>query len=138
MKTRYEEASNDIQQTVDNMINTFPDKFIHINRQDLKLVTKDASTSSWKARTRIMNGLYRMLTGKKIVVEFSKPDWETATEAQKAIIVYRELLKVGYDDKKKKDYFLRKYDVQDFFEILEKLGLSYEKADEFFGTNKVA
>lgn len=131
MKTKYEPVSNSVSEMVDRLINTFPDKFIHINRNDLCLMFKDSPKSSWQARTRIFNGLYRTLTGKKILMEFSKQDWELNTEVQRAVLVYRELLKVAFSDKKK-DYVIRRFDVQDFKEVLEKLGLSYENADSFF------
>jgi hypothetical protein len=133
MKTKYEPVSNSVAEMVDRVMNAFPDKFLHINRNDLCLMFKDAPASSWRARTRIFNGLYRTLTGKKILVEFSKQDWELDTEIQRAVLIYRELLKVAFSDKKK-DYVIRRYDVQDFREVLEKLGLSYENADKFFAS----
>jgi len=128
---KYETVSNDVREMIEKLINTFPDKFIHININDLHLTFRDSEKCTWKARTRLLNEFYRSLTDKKIGIEVWKQDWMTAKESQKAAVVYHELMHIVYDETKKV-YKLRRHDVQDFYEMLQQMGLNYENADDVF------
>lgn len=132
-KTKYVVASSNIEQTVDKLMNAFPDRLIHIKRSDLLLVEKDAPKSTYKAKTKLLNGFYRMLTSKKIIIEVWKQEWELLKNhpAQQALLLYRELYKIDLNAKTK-DYKLVRYDLQDFTKILEKVGLHGETVDQFF------
>jgi len=131
MKAKYTAATNDVEDMVTKLMNTFADRLIHIKRNDILLVFLDRPKNSWKAKIRLLNGFYRMLTQKKIVIEIWKQEWELSKPAQKALLLYRELYKVDLDSKKV-DYKLVKYDLQDFKKILEKTGLNGETTDQFF------
>lgn len=133
MKAKYEDADNSVADMVNKVMNAFPDRFLHINRNDLYLVFKDAEKSSWKAKTRLLNGFYRMLTKKKIVIEIHKQEWVLLKdrESERALVLYRELYRVDKNEKTN-DYKLVKPDLQDFTKILEKIGLHNETVDQFF------
>ena len=130
-KTKFLEADNSVHDVVTKLMNTFPDRFLHINRNDLLLVMKDAPKSTYKAKTKILNGFYRMLTKKKIVIELWKQGWELDKAAERALTLYRELYRVDINDTTK-DYKLTKPDLTDFTKILEKVGLHGETTDQFF------
>lgn len=133
MKTKYAEASTEVSDLVDKLFNTFPDRFIHIKRADLLLVFKDAPKSTYNAKTRLLNGFYRMLTNKKIVIELWKQGWELDKPSTKALTLYRELYRIDLRDFTQ-DYKLVKPDIQDFSKILEKVGLHNETVDQFFSS----
>jgi hypothetical protein len=130
-KTKYTQASNEVEEMVTKLMNTFADRMIHIKRNDLYLCFKDSPKSAYKAKTRLLNGFYRGLTQKKIVIEIWKQGWELDKPAVRALTLYRELYKIDLNDKTK-DYKLVKYDLQDFTKILEKVGLHNETVDAFF------
>lgn len=130
-KTKYTVVSTDVEEMVTKLMNSFADRFIHIKRQDLYLCFKDSAKSSYKARTRLLNGFYRGLTQKKIVIEIHKQEWELSKPAEKALLLYRELYKIDLRESTK-DYKLTRFDLNDFKKILEKVGLHMENVDQFF------
>lgn len=132
MKARYEDASQELISVVDKLQNTFADRFIHISRKDLLLVFLNAPKSSWKIRTRLLNGLYQKLTGKKIVIEVHKQEFELQKPVERFTMLYRELYRIDLKETDKSNYKLVKPDVHDFKAILSKMGLNMETADQFF------
>lgn len=137
-KATYAPASSSVTDMIEKIINTFPDKFIHIVPSDLAVLFKDQAKKSTdeivtqiKARTRILSAPLQLLTKKKILIEILQQEWELSSENQRALLVYHELFHILFDDKKR-EYRRRKQDVKGFYELLSKLGLSYENADKFF------
>ena len=130
-KTKYEPAGASIEEMVTKIMSSFPDRFIHIQRNDLLIVLRDSPKCSYNAKTKVMNGFYRMLTKKKIVIELWKQGWELDKPAEKLLTLYRELYRIDLNDKTK-DYKLVKPDLTDFTKILEKVGLHKETVDTFF------
>lgn len=130
-KTKYVDASPAVEELVTKIMNTWPDRFAHIGRTDILLVMKDSPKSTYKAKTRLLNGFYRMLTKKKIIMEIHKQSWELDKPADRALTLYRELYRVDLRETTK-DYKLTKPDLTDFTKILEKTGLHGETAEEFF------
>ena len=130
-KTKYVDAGPVIEAMVTKVMEVWPDRFAHVNRTDILLVMKDAPKSSYKARTRILNGFYRMLTKKKIIIELHKQAWELDKPAERALSIYRELFRIDLNDQK--EYKLTKPDLNDFTKILDKIGLHKETVNEFFG-----
>lgn len=130
-KTKYESAGNAIEEMVTKIMSSFPDRFIHIQRNDLLIVLRDSPKCSYNAKTKILNGFYRMLTKKKIVIELWKQGWELDKPAERLLTLYRELYRVDINEKSK-DYKLIKPDLTDFVKILDKVGLHKETVDAFF------
>lgn len=130
-KTKYEPAGNSIEEMVTKIMSSFPDRFIHIQRNDLLIVLRDSPKCSYNAKTKILNGFYRMLTKKKIVIELWKQGWELDKPAERLLTLYRELYRVDINEKSK-DYKLVKPDLTDFKKIVEKVGLHNETVDVFF------
>ena len=130
-KTKYVDAGPVIESMVTKIMEVWPDRFAHVNRADILLVMKDAPKSTYKARTRLLNGFYRMLTKKKIIIELHKQAWELDKPAERALSIYRELFRVDLNDQK--EYKLTKPDLNDFTKILDKIGLHKETVEEFFG-----
>jgi hypothetical protein len=133
-KTKYVDASPAIEDLVTKIMETWADRFAHIERTDIMIVLKDAPKSTYKAKTKLLNGFYRMLTRKKIIIELWKQSWELDKPVDRALTLYRELYRI---DKRETthDYKLTKPDLTDFTKILDKVGLHGETAEEFF--NKV-
>lgn len=137
-KATYEPATSSVTDMIEKIINTFPDKFIHIVPTDLAVLFKDQTKKSKdeivtqiKARTRVLSAPLQLLTRKKILIEILKQDWELSSENQRALLVYHELFHILFDEKKR-EYRMRKQDVKGFYELLKTLGLNYENADTFF------
>jgi hypothetical protein len=133
-KTKYVEAVPGVEAMVTKIMEVWPDRFAHVNRTDILLVMKDAPKSTYKARTRLLNGFYRMLTKKKIIIELWKQGWELDKNVDRALTIYRELFRVDLRETTG-EYKLTKPDLSDFTKILERTGLHGETASEFF--NKV-
>ena len=131
-KTKYLEATNTVEELVTKIMQVWPDRFVHINRADILLVMKDSPKSSYKAKTKLLNGFYRMLTKKKIIIELHKQAWELDKPVDRALTLYRELFRIDGRETTK-DYKLVRPDLSDFTKILEKTGLHGETAEEFFG-----
>lgn len=137
-KATYEPATSSVTDMIEKIINTFPDKFIHIVPSDLVVLFKDQTKKSQdeivtqiKARTRVLSAPFQLLTRKKVLIEILKQDWELSSENQRALLIFHELFHVQFNDKKR-EYFMRKPDVKGFYELLSKFGLNYENADTFF------
>jgi Putative phage metallopeptidase len=130
-KTKYVEAPHTVEDLVTKIMQVWPDRFAHINRTDILLVMKDSAKSTYKARTRLLNGFYRMLTKKKIIIEVHKQSWDQDKQVDRALTLYRELFRVDLRETTK-DYKLVKPDLSDFTKILEKTGLHGETAEDFF------
>jgi predicted metallopeptidase len=137
-KATYAPASNSVIDMIEKIINTFPDKFIHIVPTDLAVLFKDQSKKSTdeivtriKAKTRVLSAPLQLLTRKKILIEILQQEWELSSENQRALLIYHELFHILFDDKKR-EYRMRKPDVKGFYELLKTLGLNYENADTFF------
>jgi c-di-GMP-related signal transduction protein len=130
-KTKYEPAGASVEEMVTKIMSSFPDRFIHIQRNDLLIVLRDSPKCSYGAKTKILNGFYRMLTKKKIVIELWKQGWELDKPAERLLTLYRELYRVDLNEKTK-DYKLIKPDLTDFVKILDKVGLHKETVDVFF------
>lgn len=131
MKTKYVEADVTVHALVDSIMNTWPDRFMHVQRNDLLLIMKDAPKSSYTAKTKVMNGFYRMLTKKKIVIELHKQEWDLSKPAERVLMLYRELWRIDLNAKTG-DYKLVKPDLTDFTAILDKVGLHKETVDTYF------
>lgn len=132
MKATYKVAV-DVYEMVEKVSKAFPTKFGHIKMADLSLVFKNSVKSSFKVKARVLNNMFNTLTGKKILIEFWEQGWETATESQKALLVYQALYHISWNDKKE-TYALRKYDITGYYELFKDWGLSYERADDALKT----
>jgi predicted metallopeptidase len=128
---RYEVADGSVRQMLERVINSFPQRFIHVNPEHVHIVFKDSEKSKWKARVRLVKGLYQTLTNKPIAMEVWKADWLNSNEAQRAAVMYHELTHIAFDEEKG-SYKLRHHDVEDFFDVVKEFGLSYESAEAFF------
>jgi len=132
MKAKFLDADNTVNDMVTRVMSAYPDRFIHINRQDLLLLFKDAPKNPWSAKTNVTNGLYRTLTKKKIIIQIHKQVWTADSEVDKALLIFRELSRIDLNDKDKSEYKLIAPTLVDFKFILEKIGLNHEHKEEFF------
>ncbi len=130
-KTKYVDAVPSAESLVTKVMEVWPDRFAHINRTDILLVMKDSPKSTYKARTRLLNGFYRMLTKKKIIIELWKQGWDLDKPVDRALTIYRELWRIDTRESSN-EYKLVKPDLTDFTKILEKTGLHGETAEQFF------
>lgn len=133
MSSEYTIADGSVRTKVEEIINKFPNKFLHINVNDIHFVMKDSETSTWKANVRLLRGFTTSLTSKKIGLSVWKQGWLTADETEKGFIVYHELMHILYDDETHA-YKLRKHDVETFYEMLKEFGIDGEKTAEILGS----
>jgi hypothetical protein len=120
-----------VEETISRVMSWFPGKFKDVNVNHIQVVFRDSLNSPWRATIRVVSGLLAAFTNRKLVLVVWKGNWEGSDEYQRSLLVYEQLLRVRYDDEKKK-YQLRKHDVQTFQEILADFGLNYEKTKEVF------
>lgn len=120
-----------VDDTIRKVMSWFPGKFKDVNADHIQVVFRDSINSPWRATIKVVNGLLAAFTQKKLTLLVWKGNWEGSDEYQRSLIIYEQLLRVRYDDDKKK-YVLRKHDVQTFQEILSDFGLNYEKLKEVF------
>lgn len=123
--------TNSVEETIKKVMSWFPGKFKEVNADHIQVVFRDSLTSPWRASIKVVGGLLKAFTQKKITLLVWKGNWEGSDEYQRSLIIYEQLLRVRYDDEKKR-YVLRKHDVQTFQEILADFGLNYEKIKEVF------
>jgi hypothetical protein len=131
-KTKYIDSTPAMEEMVTKIMETWMDRFSHVNRTDILIVVKDnPKETNFRAKTRLLNGFYRMLTKKKIVIELDKKNWDLDKPADRALTIYRELFRI---DKREStnDYKLNRPDLTDFTKILDKVGLHKETSEEFF------
>ncbi len=130
-KAKYEAASNEVIELTRKIINTFPEKFIKVNIDDLHFIFKDVEKSKMLAHVRLLSGSLQTLTKKKIEFCVWKQHWESSDLNNKAMTIYHELTHIFYDSDKNK-YKLLRHDVEDFHELLELFGLNRDKLDAAF------
>lgn len=133
-KAKFVDADASVTDLARKIQNTFPDRFIHIKPNDVYYVFKDAPKNVFKIKTNVTNGLYRALTGKKIIIQIHKQEWTLLNDTERALLIYRELYRIDLNQKDKTEYKLIKEDIKDFSKILEKIGLHNETADQFLST----
>ena len=114
---------------IEKLITWFPGKFKDINKDHIQVVFRDSLKSPWRANIKLLTGLNSAFTQKKIALIVWKGNFEGSDEYQRALALYEQLIRVQYDDNKKK-YVLRKHDVQTFLELLQEFGLNSEKFKE--------
>jgi len=132
MAERYEKKGiEELQSLTEELINEFPQRFIHIKVNDIHFAFKDAATSSWLAQTRLLSGFYQTLTEKKLSIATWKANWLTVTRRDKLYILYHELMHIAYD-KEKQVYKLIPHDVKTFYSMLKEFGIDREKSDDVF------
>lgn len=122
------EDSNTIA-LVAKIINRFPEKFSHLDPEQIVLVFKDSEKSSWYGQTRLIKGVWQVITDKAVLMTLWKNAWNAKTPSWQALLIYHELLHIGWDDEK--GYKLIKHDIEDFAEVLKQYGIDWENSDEF-------
>lgn len=125
------DKTSSVEETIRKVMSWFPGKFKEVNADHLQVVFRDSVNSSWNANIKVVGGLLQAFTPKKLLLVVWKGNWDGADEYQRSLLVYEQLLRIRYDDEKKK-YVLRKHDVQTFSEILADFGLNHEKTKEVF------
>jgi hypothetical protein len=121
--------TDSVTQAIERLLQLFPGKFQDVNKDHIQVIFRDSLKSPFAANVRLINGINQALTNKKIALVVWKGYWEGSDEYQRATALYEQLLRVQYDDSKKK-YKIRRHDVQTLKEFLTEFGLNYEKAKE--------
>lgn len=130
-RTVYEPASNEVIDLTRKVIKAFPEKFLHINMDDIHFIFKDAEKSRNRAYVKLIKGDQQTYTKKKITFCVWKQDWDSSNDKQRAFVIYHELTHLGFDEDKNK-YIMRDHDVKDFHENLKLFGLNGENVDSIF------
>ena len=112
------------------ILKKFPDKFSHIKQDDIVLIFKESDDSKWFGQTRLIKGIWKVITDKCILISLWKNAWDAKPESWRALLIYHELLHIGVNDDR--DYQLIKHDIEDFAEVIKKYGLDWENSDGFF------
>jgi predicted metallopeptidase len=106
------------------------DRFKHINPDEILIIYKCSEKSRDAANVRKFPKLYSVLApGKKILLVIWRPNWESTNLPKKIALIYHELIHIGFDEKKT-DYKMVRHDVEDFKELISRLGFNYENAAE--------
>ena len=67
------------------------------------------------------------LPGKNLVLILNATEWDLMSKGRRVAVLFHELMHVVSGDK---GYKIAKHDVQEFKEMIDKVGINYEKADE--------
>ncbi|MGI0060702.1 MAG: putative metallopeptidase [Nitrosotalea sp.] len=130
-RMKYEPASNDVIELTRRIINTFPERFININHDDIYFTFKDSATSTWRARTGLVSGDMETLTKKKLRLQVWKKDWESSNELQRARTIFHELMHITYDSEKNK-YSLVRHELEDWKDAVKLFGVDDENLERVF------
>lgn len=108
------------------------DRFKHISPDQITLIFKVCIKNRFIAETRKIPSLYRtFIPGKDFIITLFRPTWEPMNLPQKVAVMYHELVHIGWDNEKA-EYKMVRHDVEDFKELIEKLGFNYENALDLF------
>ena len=68
------------------------------------------------------------LPNKKLILVLNMTEWNLMSKARRVATLFHEFMHVVADDDK--GYKIAKHDVQEFKEMIDKVGMNYERADE--------
>lgn len=125
------EGTEEVRSIMNRLLTTFKGKFHDINPEFVDIIFKDTPNSKYEADVKLVRGLYTAYSNKKINLILHRGSWASSDDYQKALMLYKQLMRVFYDDDKKA-YRIRNYDVQTFSELLQDFGLNFEKAKDVF------
>jgi len=128
IKDRYELAEG-LRPRVRAILSKFSDLF-QLQDTELVILYFRATKSKVMAKTRLVPEAYHCLAVQPIMIEVWLEGFEQVREGMKNLILYRELSRIEKDEKG--EFYLKDYDFKDFYEIVEKVGLKGEKAEEVF------
>lgn len=119
-------AGPDVYDLLNKVITSF-DRFKFINPSHFLIVFKKKGKSSWVANIRKLSDHIKLyLPGKHVLLMISMIEWDMMSPSKKTAVIFHELLHLAFHEGK---YKMVKHDVQDFRELVQKLGMDYENAD---------
>lgn len=119
-------AGPDVYDLLNKVITSF-DRFKFINPAHILIVFKKKGKSSWIANIRKLSEHIKVyLPGKHILLMISMLEWDMMSPSKKIAVMFHELLHLAFHEGK---YKMVRHDVQDFKELIGKLGIDYENAD---------
>ena len=122
----FTQATPDVYDLLNKVATSF-DRFNSINPSHILIVFKNKGKSGQVATTRKIPEIIRpFLPGRHLILTLSQIEWSMMAESKKIAVLFHELMHLAFHTGK---YVMLKHDVQDFREIVEKLGYGYEKAD---------
>ena len=126
--SKVEEAK--VLDLIPQIINRYPEKFSHINADDIVLVFKECADSRWFGQTRLIKGVWKVVTDKAVLLSLWKNAWDSKSDSWRALLIYHELLHLGVDDVNG-GYKIIKHDIEDFAEVIRTYGIDWENSDAF-------
>ena len=126
-----------VEQVIDRVVSLFPNKFVqNINKNDIQVVFKDSESTNQKVVVRLVRGHEQALTARKILLIVHKGTWVSDEEHQRAFSIYEQLLRISWDQVKRK-YKITKPDINTFREIIQDFGVDGEKFREVLAAKTV-
>jgi len=119
---KYIEAP-EVRRLAERLKDEHPQLFSHVDTQEI-LFTKyvaDRGFGRAAAKIQIVREPYSLLTSKKFILSVKASKWKKMTLAQKAILVFHEMLHIKQFDPPK----LLHHDVEDFKVVIQKFGLDW-------------
>jgi predicted metallopeptidase len=119
-------AGPDVYDLLNKVVTSF-ERFRFIRPSHILIVFKKKGKASWLANIRkLPECLKPFLPGKHVLLTISMIEWDLMTESKKIAVIFHELLHLSYHEGK---YRMIKHDIQDFRELVSKLGIDYENSD---------
>ena len=120
-------ADSETYDLLKSVIHGFP-RFSHIDPEKITLLFKVAKKCRWVGETRKMTPREAVAyPNKELIISLFRPNWESLNHPMQVAVFYHELMHIAYDAEKDK-YSLVRHDVEDFTELVTKLGFGYENA----------
>ena len=125
------QGTEEVRKLLNRLLIGFKGKFHDVNGEHVDILFKDTPTTRNSVDVKLIKGLYTAYSDKFISLIIHKGDWDASDEYQRAFMMYKQLLRIVYDDSRR-SYKLKGYDVETFAEILKDFGLNYERAKDVF------
>jgi hypothetical protein len=116
------------------IVKKFDEELGHIQLDTVQFAWKKSKSSRYHGRTRLIRGEWCMFTNKKVVITFWLKSWKEHKPSWRALLVYHELRHIFPPKKEGGDYRIRRHDIEDFADLIEKYGTRWERSEDFLKT----
>lgn len=122
----YFDAGKDVYELLDLIASKFA-RFRGINTSHI-LVSFKSGKCSFTAKTcKLPAYMASYLPGKKLILLLNATEYDLMGKPRRVALLWHELLHIVNGDK---GYKIAKHDLNDFKELITRVGISYENADE--------
>ena len=120
-------AAPHIYELSDSILAKFT-RFRSISPTSVLIVFKTGKCAFSAKIAKIPSYMAPFLPNKKLILILNATEWDLMSKARRVAVLFHEFMHIVCDDEK--GYKIAKHDVQEFKEMIDKVGMNYERADE--------